>query len=291
MSEQSNESKNKFKYRPTTEGCCDIFMESTDTEEIIKFPTEIDGLCVTGIGYQACKDCKNVKTVIVPEGVLRIHSFAFCDCPSLVRIHIPSTLTENRFTWALFYGNDVSLITCSKDIPHSWELESDRLPPKRVQAINGESAGKQGENGTVGIYTVWHLDDSEIKIVYQRNFLIRAEQYPADKANEALEAVQRSYKLICKTVKTYDVYSSDGVDPNDRDEFSEVIDIKLENLVFSEDGECCGVFYTDSSFKGIMFFDGSTIGEVTSFDRKLCYGHPLDFYINTSRSLTLIPKH
>ena len=134
MSENSVESKNVFKYKPTDDGCCDIYMESTDTEDIIKFPGEIDGLRVTAIGYRGVAGCKNVKVVIIPEGVTRIKSSAFVDCPNLVRIHIPTTLERvNSFTLRnLFCGNSAALLTCCKDRPRSWEFEERYLPPKSV---------------------------------------------------------------------------------------------------------------------------------------------------------------
>lgn len=288
MSEQAVESKNVFTYKPTSEGCCDIFMGSTDTEEVIRFPAEIDGLRVTGIGYCACQNCQNAKVVIIPEGVTRIHSFAFSGCQKLVRIHLPSTL-ERISTMDLFYNNSLSIITCRKDNPRTWQLDTDYLPPKKVIAIRSMDPGKEDETGTVGIYTELPCE-TDLEILYERKFFIRTERYAADKGAQALAEVKKSYELICETIQTYDVYSSDGVDPNDRDEKTETLDIKLENLVFSKDGVCSGIFYKDKSFEGILFFDGTSVGAVSYADRKLCGGHPLDFYINTYRHLILKKK-
>ena len=284
MSEQTNGSKNIFTYMPTAEGCCDILMGSTDTEETIKFPTEIDGLRVTGIGYQACKDCKNVKVVFVPEGVTCIKSFAFSGCTRLVRINLPTTL--ERVNADILYDNDAFLVTCSKGKRPSWQIEESRFPPKSV-LITGVGAGKDWGNGTVGIYTVSPIDETYCEILYQKKHFLRVAPYTATQAEAALAAVKQSYELTLKTVRTYDVYSSDGVDGDDRDEREENIDLKLENLVFSEDGTCLGVFYKDKSLGGILFLDGTTLGNVDCANRELCYGHPLDYYINTYQKLTL----
>ena len=284
MSEQTNASRNVFTYKPTTEGCCDIFMGSTDTEETIKFPTEIDGLRVTGIGFQACKDCKNVKVVFVPEGVTRIKSFAFSGCTRLVRINLPTTLEEVNAD--ILYDNDAFLVTCSKGKRPSWQIDESRFPPKSV-LITGVGAGKDWGNGTVGIYTVSPIDETYCEILYQKKHFLRVAPYTATKAEAALAAVKQSYELTLKTVRTYDVYSSDGVDGNDRDESVENIDLGLENLVFSEDGTCLGVFYKNKNLDGILFLDGTTLGNVDCANRELCYGHPLDYYINTYQKLTL----
>ena len=284
MSEQTGESKNVFKYRPTEDGCCDIYMASTDTEETIKFPTEIDGLRVTGIGYQACKDCKNVKVVFVPEGVTRIKSFAFSGCTRLVRINLPTTL--ERVNADILYDNDAFLVTCSKGKRPSFQIDESRFPPKSV-FITGVGAGKDWGNGTVGIYTVSPFDETYCEILYQKKHFLRVAPYTATQAEAALAAVKQSYELTLKTVRTYDVYSSDGVDGDDRDESVENIDLGLENLVFSEDGTCLGVFYKNKNLDGILFLDGTTLGKVDCANRELCYGHPLDYYINTYQKLTL----
>ncbi|MBE6567906.1 MAG: hypothetical protein E7657_04525 [Ruminococcaceae bacterium] len=284
MSEQTNGSKNIFTYRPTAEGCCDILMGSTDTEETIKFPTEIDGLRVTGIGYQACKDCKNVKVVFVPEGATRIKSFAFSGCTRLVRINLPTTL--EKVDADILYDNDAFLVTCSKGKRPSFQIDESRFPPKSV-FITGVGAGKDWGNGTVGIYTVSPFDETYCEILYQKKHFLRVAPYTATQAEAALAAVKQSYELTLKTVRTYDVYSSDGVDGNDRDESVENIDLGLENLVFSEDGTCLGVFYKNKSLDGILFLDGTTLGNVDCANRELCYGHPLDYYINTYQKLTL----
>ena len=286
MSEQTNASKNIFKYNALSEGCCEVFMDSTDTEELIQFPSEIDGLRVTKIGYKACRNCKNVKTIVIPEGVYEIGWYAFYGCTSLIRIHLPSTLKKID-TQDIFYNNGACLITYNPELAYTWELDEHYLPKKNVVTVG--VAGKKDENGMIGLYTVNPLQNSH-RILFQRDTFLHVKPYPIDEANELLEAITNSYKLVCKTDKTYDVYSSDGVSPDDHDEKIDVFEIKLENLLFSEDGVCRGIFYKDAQFSAILYFDGTTLGAATYSDRTLCYGHPLDFYINTFKKLTLQEK-
>ena len=56
---------------------------------------------VTGIGYQAFKDCTGLTVVTIPEGVEMLLNEAFAGCTSLEHITLPSTLTSiynNAFT-------------------------------------------------------------------------------------------------------------------------------------------------------------------------------------------------
>lgn len=46
---------------------------------------------VVGIGYRAFKDCKNLKSISIPEGLKEIDTEAFYGCSSLKKIAIPST--------------------------------------------------------------------------------------------------------------------------------------------------------------------------------------------------------
>ena len=65
---------------------------------------------VIGIGYQAFKDCVNLTSVLIPEGVTMMLNEAFAGCTSLQAITLPSTMTSiynNVFT-----GTNLSEITC-----------------------------------------------------------------------------------------------------------------------------------------------------------------------------------
>lgn len=59
----------------------------------IVIPSTIDGLPVTMIGEEAFKDCKNITSVIIPEGVTEIGADAFYGCKNLSSVVIPTSLT------------------------------------------------------------------------------------------------------------------------------------------------------------------------------------------------------
>lgn len=52
-------------------------------------PEEIDGIKVTGIGYHAFSDCKNLTGITFPKSIEDIHSSAFYGCIGLKEITIP----------------------------------------------------------------------------------------------------------------------------------------------------------------------------------------------------------
>lgn len=57
-------------------------------------PTEINGKRVVSIGSNSYKQCKGIKRLIIPEGILKIDEGAFAECSSLNEIFLPSTLVE-----------------------------------------------------------------------------------------------------------------------------------------------------------------------------------------------------
>ncbi len=286
MSEQERKSKNIFAYHPTTEGCCEVFMASKDTEEVIEFPSEIDGLRVTAIAQDACQSCRNVKTLIIPEGVTFVDMQAFGDCKSLEHLHIPSTLEEFDL-YPFGYAPTVSLITCPKGKRPPCSLDDLGLPTGSTLTLLGSGAGEE-EDGTVGLYTVIPTCPDDCEVLYSKNLTLTVKRYPKAEA-EAYLAEAREYTLIKKKTRTYDVYSSDGVSNDDRDETSQELPFDMKNLAVC-DGKCCGVVYASNPFKGLLFFDGTKAGKTAVHDRTLCYGHPLDYYINTSHTLTLAKK-
>ncbi len=71
---------------------------------------------VVGIGYQAFKNCTDLKVVTIPEGVTMLLNESFAGCTALTRITLPSTMTSiynNAFTGC---SNLIS-ITCMRDDP------------------------------------------------------------------------------------------------------------------------------------------------------------------------------
>ncbi len=60
----------------------------------IVIPGEIKGKKVTKIGELAFMGCKNLKSIIIPEGVTRISNQAFAGCSGLTSITMPDSITH-----------------------------------------------------------------------------------------------------------------------------------------------------------------------------------------------------
>ena len=60
----------------------------------IVIPGEIKGKKVTKIGELAFMGCKNLKSIIIPEGVTRISNQAFAGCSGLTSIPMPDSITH-----------------------------------------------------------------------------------------------------------------------------------------------------------------------------------------------------
>jgi hypothetical protein len=63
----------------------------TDTDIVI--PSKYQGCLVTSIGDSAFRDCKNLKSVTIPDGVTSIGNLAFRDCTSITSVVIPDSVT------------------------------------------------------------------------------------------------------------------------------------------------------------------------------------------------------
>ena len=73
---------------------------------------------VTGIGYQAFKNCTGLTGVTIPEGVSMLLNESFAGCTSLTKITLPSTMYtiyNNAFTGC----TSLTSITCLKETAQS----------------------------------------------------------------------------------------------------------------------------------------------------------------------------
>lgn len=73
-----------------SDGCATITAYS-GTEEDVVTPAELGGYPVVEIGSNSFRE-KEMKTVIVSEGVARVSTQAFMDCKMLKEIHFPSSM-------------------------------------------------------------------------------------------------------------------------------------------------------------------------------------------------------
>ncbi len=66
--------------------------ETSVTGEL-EIPATIDGVTVTTIGTLAFKSCKNLTSVVLPEGLTTLEQWAFYSCTGMTKITIPLSLT------------------------------------------------------------------------------------------------------------------------------------------------------------------------------------------------------
>src|ERR1700679_2614885 len=61
---------------------------------VVTIPTNINGLTVTTIGFEAFNDLTNLTSVSIPNSVTSIGEEAFFDCTSLTSVMIPGSVTN-----------------------------------------------------------------------------------------------------------------------------------------------------------------------------------------------------
>ncbi|MBP3437627.1 MAG: leucine-rich repeat domain-containing protein [Clostridia bacterium] len=285
MPKQESKTKNTFRYSVKENGECAVFMASQETEKTVVFPERIDGYQVTEIGAGACNGCQSVETVIIPEGVRKIGMQAFRLCKSLSHIHLPSTLEDLGYT-PFLYCHAISLITLPKGACNAAALQKElNFFDKPILALQGEGAGKIDENGKTGIYTYTPYGDGAYEILYEKAPSLTVMPYEKAEVDAFLQEAM-AYSLLLEEKKTYDVYSSDGVDPNDVDISHFPLPIGAANLII-ENGALVGLLYAKDGFEGALFFNGTSLGTVSRVHKQLMLGHPLDYYMYTTRTLYL----
>ncbi len=80
-------------YAVNSDGTIRITSYTGDASEL-DIPAEIDGKSVTHIEDRAFKGCTSLKSVTIPEGVIRIWNSAFENCTSLKSVTIPKSVTD-----------------------------------------------------------------------------------------------------------------------------------------------------------------------------------------------------
>lgn len=78
-------------------------------------PSELGGAKVVGIAKYAFRDCYNITSIVVPEGVETIGTQAFYDCYSLTAVEIPGSVTNvgpMAFSQC-YYLDEVGVAACA----------------------------------------------------------------------------------------------------------------------------------------------------------------------------------
>jgi hypothetical protein len=76
------------------------------SKQIVSIPPEIYGLRVSGISDGAFADCTDIKTVIMPNSVIRIGKEAFSNCINITEVNIPRNVS---YIGSYAFKNCVSL--------------------------------------------------------------------------------------------------------------------------------------------------------------------------------------
>lgn len=61
---------------------------------LVSVPLQIDGKTVRAVGERTFEGCKDIISIVVPNGIKEIGNFAFNDCARLEEVSLPDTLTE-----------------------------------------------------------------------------------------------------------------------------------------------------------------------------------------------------
>ena len=94
----------KLEYKKLNDGTIEITKFVSSTSTAIELPSTIDGKRVTSIGEHAfdadrvydIDACRNLTSIIIPDSVTSIGSYAFFRCIGLVNVIIPDGLTRIR---------------------------------------------------------------------------------------------------------------------------------------------------------------------------------------------------
>lgn len=70
-----------------------LIKKAISTQETLEIPSHIDGIPVEIIDNYAFQDCKNIKTVILPDSIKELRRNAFGNCSLLTTINLPEGLT------------------------------------------------------------------------------------------------------------------------------------------------------------------------------------------------------
>lgn len=110
----ANGADTHFKVISESDKTCVVYFVPESAKGDLKIPSQINGYKVKSIQKEAFLDCKNLTSVIIPDGITSIEDEAFKGCTALTSIKIPSSVTT--IGNSAFY--DCSALT-SIDIPSS----------------------------------------------------------------------------------------------------------------------------------------------------------------------------
>lgn len=92
VSEYEEYTEGDLEYKIYTDHVAVSRCEKEAVGEII-IPEEINGVPVTEIGADCFKECKDIKSVVIPDSIKKIGKYAFWFCRGLTSVNIPKNIT------------------------------------------------------------------------------------------------------------------------------------------------------------------------------------------------------
>ena len=106
-----------------------IIVDCNGASGDITLPSEHNGLPVTGIGYEAFRNCSSITSIEIPESITSIGFAAFADCISLNSLELPESITniDSRALWYslvidLTINNDYCMQQLELDYYSSYDM-------------------------------------------------------------------------------------------------------------------------------------------------------------------------
>ena len=112
-----------------------ILTGANPAEGKLTIPSTLDGYPVTTIADSAFRECTNLTSVVIPNGVTSVRDHAFRGCCTLMSVSMPNSLTN--IGAYVFYGcNDLASATIPDNMAsigeetfaHCWKLTSVAIP-------------------------------------------------------------------------------------------------------------------------------------------------------------------
>ena len=93
-STENHTSYDAFNFYPQDDGTYIVAVGNGKYLSEIVIPSTYNGGKVVGIAENGFKDCENLQSIIIPNGITDIGDYAFKNCTSLVTINIPDSVTS-----------------------------------------------------------------------------------------------------------------------------------------------------------------------------------------------------
>ena len=103
-----------------------ITIDKSLAAERLVIPSTLGGMPVVGINEWAFKNCSNIESVVIPEGIVEIGEHAFYGCSSLTNVSIPNSMEFLDST--AFQGTPLCASSSIYVVVDGWAVRSTYIP-------------------------------------------------------------------------------------------------------------------------------------------------------------------